>query len=218
MQQFNIFHGEYPDPVNARKSLVAEPQVAGRVTEQLTEPLHSGIEHASTRIHAAPGGQQTFSIFGGDNMSSEPRKAAPKASATSDAAGMRVEKRTENTGITEHASTRVHAAPGGQQTFSIFGGESEASTPHVLAANAPAPAPPDLQAAAGARVHQRSELTGISEHASTRVHRAPGGQQTFSLFANDVNATAADRIAAMKAHRAQTGAPPVDVTNQLGQP
>ena len=94
--------------------------------------------------------------------------------------GQRVEVRSEHTGISDRASTRVHAAPGGNSQLNLFGGGGDAApqaTPRTVASNH------DMGGRAhGARIEQRTEHTGISDRASTRVHAAPGGNSQLNLF------------------------------------
>ena len=144
---------------------------------------HTGIsEVPSTRVHAAPGGKQQINIFGGmeDAPAPRPRQAPAVASTPRDqVAGGRVPTRNEYTGISDVPSTRVHAAPGDRQQINIFGGMEDAPAPQ-MSRKAPAPAPQDQ--VAGGRVPTRTEYTGISDVPSTRVHAAPGGKQSFSIF------------------------------------
>ena len=107
-------------------------------------------------------------------------------------AGQRMAVRNEYTGISEHPSTRVHAAPGGHSSFSFSDG-SAPEPQHQRAAPRPAPEQPPArqqmslpprqqeQMVAGQRMPVRTEYTGISEHPSTRVHAAPGGHSSFSF-------------------------------------
>ncbi len=171
--------------------------------------------HRSTRVLAPPGGR-TNNIFGGSDEQPAPvrRAAAPVPKPAEEVTfGKRIEVRTEHTGISEHSSTRVHAAPGGRQSFNIFGGgadEAEAAPARARAPTAPEPAAPAQMPAAGQRVVQRTEHSDLADKASTRVHAPPGG-------ASSLGVSAADRIAMMKERRAQTIAPFAEATN-TGRP
>lgn len=198
-------------------------------TEQLKD-------RPSTRVHHAPGGNSSMSgIFGSSAATSAPPPSASSAAPAAPkdgnaaapapnggaAAGQRVALRTEHTGISAHSSTRVHAGPGGNSTFNIFNTNSTVAQAAPVRAGAPAPintsAPVEAAPAAGQRVAQRTEHTGISEHSSTRVHAQPGGNSSFvfgtaaNVVANAtpmVQPTAAGTppVAAMAPPAAQAGA------------
>ena len=118
-------------------------------------------------------------------------------------AGGRMPVRTEHTGISEHPSTRVHAAPGGHSSLSL----SDGSAPE---ASRPAPPPPQPQqqqaVVAGGRMPTRTEHTGISDHPSTRVHAAPGGHSSLSL--SDGSVPEASRPRAPPQQQQQAAAAP----------
>lgn len=59
-------------------------------------------------------------------------------------AGGRVPLRTEHTGISEHPSTRVHAAPGGNSSFSFSDGSAPQASRQQAAAQPPARQQMDL--------------------------------------------------------------------------
>jgi hypothetical protein len=63
----------------------------------------------------------------------------------------------------------------------------------------------------GAGVAVRTEYTGISDHPSTRVYAAPGGNSTFSFSGNE---SIADRIGMLKERRAAVG-PMTKMTNKV---
>jgi len=167
---------------------------------------YTGIsEHSSTRLHAPPGGASSLSLAFDPSQpaAAAPTKQAPQQAAVAPfatnepavalragapAAGGRVAVRTEYTGISEHSSTRLHAAPGGKSSISLAF-DADPVLPAVAkptskpAASQPIAAPQAAGAsqAAGGRVAVRNEYTGISAHPSTRVHAAPGGKSNFSL-------------------------------------
>ena len=172
-------------------------------------------DRPSSRVLAAPGGAQSFNIFGGAEPAPAPQRRAAPTQPTqgtygvSVAAGARMPVRTEHTGISEHPSTLVHAPPGGRQSFNIFGGEGY-SQPTPAPAAAPVVSAPGVMAA-GQRVIQRTEFHGIQDRNSTLVHAAPGGESSMASMLG--GSTAADRIAAMKARRDATAIPLAEATN-----
>jgi len=160
-------------------------------------------DRRSTRVHAAPGGTQTFNIFGGGPAEAPaPPTAQPAPVVSTDGAampvaGQRVLQRTEHMGVSAdgHMSSRVLNAPGGHQQFNIFSGEAE-----------PVVAPKPQQVAvmttdntsmpvAGQRVLQRTEHMGVSAdgHMSSRVLHAPGGHQQFNIFSGEAEPAAAPK-------------------------
>jgi hypothetical protein len=171
-------------------------------------------DRRSTRVHAAPGGNQQFSIFGGQE-DSQPAPAARQPTSIpvmgdAPVAGQRVAVRTEHTGISAHPSTRVHAAPGGRQQFNIFSGAAEDPAPAAQSTKASSAPVANGGPVAGLRVPVRTEHTGISEHPSTRVHAAPGGNQQFNIFSSSVD-NPLSRSATAAAPVAQAAAPPATV-------
>merc|ERR1740136_165990 len=106
--------------------------------------------------------------------------------------GQRVQKQTEYTGITDKSSTRLHAPPGGKQSINIFGGEEEVpakvqrvAVDHSARLAAPAQAV-SANMAAGSRVQQHTEHSGICDRSSTRLHAPPGGKQSINIFSQEV--------------------------------
>merc|ERR1740136_425412 len=97
--------------------------------------------------------------------------------------GQRVQKQTEYTGITDKSSTRLHAPPGGKQSINIFGGEEEVPAKVPVAAPAQAVS---ANMAAGSRVQQHTEHSGICDRSSTRLHAPPGGKQSINIFSQEV--------------------------------
>ena len=182
-------------------------------------------DRPSSRVLAAPGGRQSFNIFGGESEAPPASAVARPTAAVGNqdqAAGQRLAVRTEHTGISDHPSSRVLSAPGGKQSFSIFGHEETApaappSAREQQAAHATAVAVAPVAApvmAAGQRVVQRTEFHGIQDRNSTLVHAAPGGSSEMASIVG--GSTAADRIAAMKAKReAASAAPLAEATNSL---
>ena len=169
----------------------------------------------SSRVLAPPGGASSMGgIFGGP--APEPvRTAAPRAPVTNTSSdvtfGARVAMRTEHTGISGNGgvnSSRVLAAPGGNSDMAslLSMGASAAPVPVQQAAPvAPAVATPAApqQLAAGQRIAVRTEHTGITEHASSRVLAVPGGQSNMASILG--GCTVDDRKAALMARRAQVG-------------
>ena len=210
-----------PSRITACTEAVPLPPLS---TSPFTHRSEFLTDRRSTRVHAAPGGQQQFNIFGGPTEAPVAPAAktvvAPTVTAASEApiAGQRVVQRSEHHGISTegHMSTRVHAAPGGQQQFNIFSGAAE--QPRT---SAPVRAPVSqltlsagvAMPAAGQRVEVRTEHHGISSVPSTFVHAAPGGASNMASLVGGT--TASDRIAAMKALR--NAAPPLaEATNTGG--
>ena len=70
--------------------------------------------------------------------------AAAATAAPQMVAGGRVPLRTEHTGISEHPSTRVHAAPGGNSSFSFSDGSAPQASRQRAAAQSPARQQMDL--------------------------------------------------------------------------
>ena len=189
-------------------------------------------ERNTSRVLAAPGGKQSINIFGGGGDEDEapakkPRAEPPVAAKPTEtmAAGGRVVQNTEYTGISERSSTRLHAPPGGKQSINIFGGggdedeqdaapETERQAPPAKEVAAPVAEPPipakptqPATMAAGGRVAQNTEHTGIADKPSTRVHAPPGGASSMSsVFSQDVvSGSAADRMAALRSRRQESG-------------
>ena len=165
-------------------------------------------------------------LLGGQPDAVAPARPAPRAPAAppmavgnEPAAGGRVVNRSEHT-VHAAPSTRVHAAPGGNSSMSsIFGGDAPATvTPAPTKVVPPAATAAPANLAAGQRVAVRTEHTGISEVASSRVLAAPGGQSSMASIIG--GGAVEDRKAALLARRAQVGggtAPFVETTNVLGQ-
>lgn len=217
-------------------------QPGSRYPSRLLSRSETISDRPSSRVLAAPGGKQSFNIFGSEEPA--PVHATPTASVTqvpvtapqpglvtgygvSVAAGHRLPVRTEHTGISEHPSTLVHAPPGGKQSFNIFGGEEPVAAPPTArmqpaapVAVAPvAPAAPVAvaaapQLAAGQRILQRSEFHGIQDRNSTLVHAAPGGNDS-GMAGLLGGSSAADRIAAMKAKREAPPAAPLAASTNV---
>ena len=119
---------------------------------------------------------------------------------------------TEHTGIVDgHTSSRVLARRAVRPRWpASFGGADYEPRQAAGARAAPAPVAAAPSGAAGGRVAQRTEYTGISEHSSTRVHAPPGGNTSMAgIFGGSdlASASASDRIEAMKARRMNTAAP-----------
>ena len=85
-------------------------------------------------------------------------------------AGGRMPTRTEHTGISDHSSTRVHAAPGGHSSLSL----SDVSVPE---ASRPAPQQQQQQQAAAAPLYVAAEQHATEQHAAASAirERARGG-------------------------------------------
>ena len=170
-------------PLMSHNTLTTLPGAMRRRSEFISD-------RPSSRVLAAPGGAQSFNIFGGAEPAPAPQRRAAPTQPTqgtygiSVAAGARMPVRTEHTGISEHPSTLVHAPPGGRQSFNIFGGEGY-SQPTPAPAAAPTQGTYGVSVAAGARMPVRTEHTGISEHPSTLVHAPPGGRQSFNIFGGE---------------------------------
>ena len=195
-------------PLMSHNTLTTLPGAMRRRSEFISD-------RPSSRVLAAPGGAQSFNIFGGAEPAPAPQRRAAPTQPTqgtygiSVAAGARMPVRTEHTGISEHPSTLVHAPPSGRQSFNIFGGEGY-SEPTPAPAAAPVVSAPGVMAA-GQRVIQRTEFHGIQDRNSTLVHAAPGGESSMASMLG--GSTAADRIAAMKARRDATAIPLAEATN-----
>ena len=89
-------------------------------------------------------------------------------------AGGRMPTRTEHTGISDHPSTRVHAAPGGHSSLSL----SDGSAPE---ASRPAPPPQRQQQAAAAPLYAAAEQHATEQHAAASAirERARGGSSLW---------------------------------------
>merc|ERR1719246_186173 len=181
---------------------LADLPAFGQRVQKQTE--YTGItDKPSTRLHAPPGGKQSFNIFGGDEAAHCPsmraNPMAAKTEAPMGAAGGRMQVHTEHSGICDRSSTRLHAPPGGKQSINIFGGEEEVPAKVPVAAPAQAVS---ANMAAGSRVRQHTEHSGICDRSSTRLHAPPGGKQSINIFSQEVvTGSADDRMAAMKARR-----------------
>ena len=167
------------------------------------------------------------SLLGGGPAPAPQQPRAPIAApvASGAAAGGRVAVRNEFTGISEHSSTRVHAAPGGRSDMASLlaggpvapsnaptaGAALPAATPAPIVDSTVAPALP----AAGQRVMVRTEHMGIQEHSSTRVHAAPGGQSDMASIMSGGGGSdvANDRIEKLKAMRRSQATGLTDTTN-----
>ena len=232
----NLFGGD-DAPAPVRKAAPAAPaapfvpaavapaQVHGARTNIVTE--HTGIVdgHTSSRVLAPPGGKTSMAgIFGGSEYGAPaPKSAAKPAAAPAPVAaaapvhGAYKRVVTEHTGIVDgHTSSRVLAPPGGKTSMAgIFGGADYEPRAAAAPRAAPAPVAAAPSGAAGGRVAQRTEYTGISEHSSTRVHAPPGGNTSMAgIFGGSdlASASATDRIEAMKARRMNTAAPMASTT------
>ena len=211
----NLFGGDAPAaPGMVKKAAApAEEQTFGRRVIQHTE--HMGIgDKRSTRVHAAPGGNSSLNLFGGEPEPPQPARAAsapvaavpPQPKPQQMAAGGHMRVQTEYNGISDRASSRVLAAPGGNSSLNLFGGD-DAAAPVAAPVAAPRQAPPTAmpaqpqQMAAGGHMRVQTEFNGISERASSRVLAAPGGNSTIFLGDAAANGTAEDRMTALRRMR-----------------
>ena len=211
----NLFGGDAPAaPAMVKKAPAPadESQTFGRRVIQHTE--HMGIgDKRSTRVHAAPGGNSSLNLFGGEP---EPVRAAPAPMVAAppqpkpqqpvmQAAGGHMRIQTEHTGISDRCSSRVLAAPGGNSSLNLFGGDD--APPAAAQAAVPRQAPPPAlpaqpqQQAAGGHMRVQTEHMGISDRSSSRVLAAPGGNSTIFLGDAAANGTAEDRMAALRRMR-----------------
>jgi len=119
------FGGDEPAPARPNPAAAVAPAKQdsfGQRIENRSEHGDFGMQRNSSRVLAAPGGNSSFS-FGGD----EPAPAVSRATSQQEvvpgsmAAGAR---RTEEGGISERSSTRIHAAPGGNSSIHLGGDSS----------------------------------------------------------------------------------------------
>ena len=136
----------------------------------------------STRVLCAPGGNSTLNLFGGDAPAAPAMAKKAAVTAEEQTFGHRVIQHTEHMGIGDKRSTRVHAAPGGNSSLNLFGGEPEPvrAAPVVAAPPQHKPQQP-AQSAAGGHMRVQTEHNGVSERCSSRVLAAPGGNSTIFL-------------------------------------
>ena len=150
------FRPAFKKPNPSTKAAQSKPKMSETLTDR-----------PSSRVLAAPGGASSMAgIFGGGDVSAPPpsQRGVAKATVPEGAAGQRIAVRNEHTGISEIASSRVLAAPGGASSMSrIFGGDAPtAPAPAPRAAPVPvATAAPEGQLAAGQRVAHRARRPGI---------------------------------------------------------
>ena len=156
----------------------------------------------STRVLCAPGGNSSLNLFGGDAPAAPGMVKKAAAPAEEQTFGRRVIQHTEHMGIGDKRSTRVHAAPGGNSSLNLFGGEPEPvrAAPRQAPPTAMMPAQPQ-QMAAGGHMRIQTEHNGISERCSSRVLAAPGGNSTIFLGDAAANGTAEDRMTALRRMR-----------------
>ena len=197
----NLFGGEVepPQPVRTVSAPMPaappqpKPQMQAAGGHMRVQTEHMGIsDRCSSRVLAAPGGNSSLNLFGGDDVPQQQAAPAraPAAAAVNDSQtfGRRVIQHTEHMGIGDKRSTRVHAAPGGNSSLNLFGGEVEPPQP-VRTVSAPMPAAPPQpkpqMQAAGGHMRVQTEHMGISDRCSSRVLAAPGGNSSLNLFGGD---------------------------------
>ena len=98
-------------------------------------------------------------------------------------AGGRMPVRTEHTGISDHPSTRVHAAPGGNSSLSLSDGsvpEASRRAPHQQP-HQQQPHQQQQQQAASAPLHAAAEQHATEQHAAASAirERARGGSSLW---------------------------------------
>jgi hypothetical protein len=110
----NIITGEFREPVSSNVYANGSNQNGGNVI----------TDKRITRVHAPPGGRQTFSIatmMASDEQSSLPLNCAPtKAHAVSSNVFANGANQNSGNFLTDKPTTRVRAPPGGVSTLRLI--------------------------------------------------------------------------------------------------
>jgi len=106
----NIITGEYREPVSSNIYANGSNQNGGNVI----------TDKRITKVHAPPGGRQTFSIA--TMMDKEEQKPAVNSPSKGVSSNVFANGANQNSGnfLTERPTTRVRAPPGGVSTLRLF--------------------------------------------------------------------------------------------------
>lgn len=143
-----------------QQTTVPPHQPSPTMSVQLGHLANNIDERSSTRLHAPPGGKQSFNIFGADTTNTQPPRTTGRAAVPQPTPVKPVQAepapqtRVAADAVTgQRQSTRVHAAPGGNSTFNIFGGDDSVKQAPKAAAQ---PAQVQQPAAQSAKPAERS--------------------------------------------------------------